>query len=144
MKTNAKHKKACGSCSITKPLTDFYKHIGAGHPDGLSSTCKACDKARIRISTKKWKIENPDKWAAQTARYVKANPVKAQAQRKLRYAVSAGVIIKPSKCAECRVATPKRLLAGHHYAGYEAPLSVKWLCDKFHKYEHSLAKAGAA
>ena len=47
--------KICTKCKTEKSINDFCKHKGS--KDGLQSNCKQC----ASISTKKWKINNPEK-----------------------------------------------------------------------------------
>lgn len=38
--------RRCGHCGLRKPVTDFYAN--RSRPDGLSNSCKDCDRARRR------------------------------------------------------------------------------------------------
>lgn len=58
------------------------------------------------------------------------------AQLKVRRAVSSGKIKKPNKCQRCLKTFEKRKLGGHHYAGYDQPLKVIFVCHKCHAFLH--------
>lgn len=63
---------------------------------------------------------------------------KDQARGRVRDAVRHGRLVKPSACEECYAPTPTRLLDGHHFNGYDDPLSVKWVCRRCHSRIDSL------
>lgn len=62
------------------------------------------------------------------------NLEKHHARSALRRAVKAGVIWKPDVCSRCGCNSVK--IHGHHHAGYDRPLDVKWLCPPCHNDEH--------
>lgn len=71
------------------------------------------------------------------AAWASRNREKISAYRKVRSALSAGVLVRPSHCEECGIQDPKRsdgrsAIQAHHYAGYDQPLTVKWLCPACH------------
>lgn len=68
--------------------------------------------------------------------YVKAKVGSKQwANRKLRYAVFKGEIIKPDRCSECKELFPPGMIGGHH-ADYSKPFEVDWLCQSCHRLLH--------
>lgn len=87
-----------------------------------------------------WKDRNPERYQAnrkrgtanQRARY----PEKYKARSLVASAVASGKLVKPADCQECKTPTAKELLHGHHYDGYDKPLSVQWLCLPCHQEAH--------
>lgn len=85
--------KACTKCGLVKPIDEFGmdKYTSDGH----ATRCKECKKGKTkewrvenpeksRAISAKWKAENPDKLAA----YTIANKDKRSEQRKARYAAN--------------------------------------------------------
>jgi len=66
--------KKCSKCGIEKPLTEFYKDNR--NKDGHRGHCKSC--------VKKYRAENPEKFAKRDAEYRAKNPEKI-AKRKAKY-----------------------------------------------------------
>ena len=60
-------------------------------------------------------------------------PNKAKARCTLYRAVKNGRIDKPTICSEC-LCTGR--IEGHHYMGYDNPLTVVWLCPQCHHNSH--------
>ena len=59
------------------------------------------------------------------------------AYRIVRAHLIRGSIVRPSKCEGCGIAPPpakdgRSKIQAHHFEGYDAPLSVQWLCAKCH------------
>lgn len=135
-------KKICTSCFIEKNLsTEFYKHKKMA--DGYLNKCKECVKARVsnhrienidrvreydrqrfkldperkrqhRRNTIKFRTENPEKYAAQTA---------------VGNAIRDGKL-KRQTCRECGEK------AHAHHEDYSKPLEVIWLCPIHHAEIH--------
>jgi len=64
---------------------------------------------------------------------------KSRARTKLKNMVRTGKINKPEKCQACGKLVTPNYLHGHHYAGYDKPVDVQWLCH----WCHHLLEAGA-
>lgn len=130
--------KKCFKCGEEKGIDQFYKHPKMA--DGYLGKCKECARryskvrriespeavhaidrkrqtaARIRKvteHTRKWRIENPEKY---------------QAQVKLNNGVRAGKVIKPKQCEVC--SKESRLHA--HHEDYSKPFLVVWICPECH------------
>lgn len=138
--------KKCFKCGVEKPLSDFYKHKMMA--DGHLNKCKECTKKDVHqrrhgegrekvlaydrqryqdqphrkmqaaATTLKWKIEHPNRRAAQVM---------------LGNAVRSGKII-PLPCWVCGEK------AEAHHPDYDQPLSVVWLCPAHHKQAHALIR----
>lgn len=54
--------KKCTICKYEKPIDEFRR--AKGYKDGIFSTCKECEKERL----KEWRKSNPEKVKAQNAR----------------------------------------------------------------------------
>ena len=136
--------KQCRGCGEVKVLDEYYKHKKMA--DGYFNFCKNClkeratnhrkrnvDRARVydlqrskepkRLNkiarfTKKWRLENPEKYRAHTT---------------LNNAVRDGRVTKPTECECC--GSGERKIHGHH-ADYAKPLVVRWLCAVCHAKEH--------
>jgi hypothetical protein len=68
--------------------------------------------------------------AQTTGRRVLRRPTaEARAQRTVRYHVSAGTLIRPTRCEEC--GTESDRIEGAHF-DYAEPLRVRWLCRSCH------------
>lgn len=142
--------KTCFKCSLPKALTEFYRHPGMA--DGHLNKCKACTridsrtnkasrpeyyraydnmraqlphrKAKNRTVTAAWRVQHPDRRAAQVA---------------LGNAARDGKVIAWPVCAvpDC----DKRPVA--HHPDYDRPLDVVWLCQAHHKQAHELTREAA-
>jgi len=64
--------------------------------------------------------------------YYYADPVRAEAHRRVNNALRTGDLTRPDNCSRCGVACVTR---GHH-DDYSKPLEVRWLCRKCHGYIH--------
>jgi len=128
--------------------------------DGMCPLCLAKDlisgndkcvkmrrKLEARIKTLKDKLERGrynKKYYQQNIAYFRikqqqwrqANKNKVFAHGKLRDAILAGKIIKPSKCSRCGKIS---FIQGHH-ANYSKPLIVEWLCISCHRAKHYTRK----
>jgi hypothetical protein len=68
------------------------------------------------------------------------------ARRQVRTAIERGLLSRPEHCQSCRILVSRArdgrfLIQAHHYAGYENPLTVSWLCPICHKVAHDAAGA---
>lgn len=107
MSTDAPTEKRCTKCGETKPLSDFYQHIGARH--GRCPDCKICHGAR----SKRWVQENrPRRLAYNRARY--ASPehrarhmhgaARRRAQRKgLEFSITEGWVLDRVQKGKCEL-----------------------------------------
>ena len=149
--------KTCRSCSVEKPLTDFYSHPAC--KDGRRSQCKRCHSAKVEATRDvrredylaKKRIYNhthreilrvSDRRHSQ--QYRLAYPEKRRARQLLRWALDAEKIQKPTQCEECGQKSPTRSdgrsgLHGHHYFGYAEALVIVWLCAMCHSWYHRRA-----
>jgi hypothetical protein len=143
-------RKCCPGCTITKPLTDFYRHSGTS--DGVQSRCKLCQlewkrspagKASIskhnktsaaKLARSRWfKTDNGRKNRRDTqAAYRKCHRAMVAARNAVRAAKGRGDIKPASQqpCTHCG-----RKAAGyHHHKGYEPKhhLDVIPLCKPCH------------
>ncbi len=48
--------------------------------------------------------------------------------------VGRGKIVRPAECSSCGHGGK---IEGHHWDGYDKPLSVEWLCGACHRSRHS-------
>lgn len=67
--------KTCSTCSIKKPLDEFYRNSRA--KDGRDSRCISCEKLRLA----KWASENPDRVKAAQRRYNSSEKAREKARR---------------------------------------------------------------
>lgn len=148
--------KTCFKCGRSKPLAEFYRH--AGMADGHLGKCKDCARRDVRKNyrarrdryveyekrrwpqrkeserrrkqgsayreyKRKWRIENQDKQQAHAA---------------VAKALNNGSLTK-KPCEHCGDSDSK----GHH-PDYSKPLDVVWLCNNYHRKEHSRLRGIAA
>lgn len=75
--------------------------------------------------------ERKRRWAA-----ANRDPLKESARRQVRTAVEQGAIVVPDSCEKCGNPAKRhdgaRGIQAHHFAGYNEPLAVQWLCPKCH------------
>jgi hypothetical protein len=78
--------KKCSTCQEIKPVEQFTKE--KGRPDGLRSSCKECQSARV----KKWAEKDPEnarqKRRAADARYRAKNPTLSAGKSALKYGLT--------------------------------------------------------
>ena len=130
--------KECSQCLSVKDLSMFYKH--SEMKDGHLNKCIDCVKKRV----KKYRSKNIDRIRAydrargsrQTKEYLRnyraKNKNKYKAHNKVKNAIRAGKLIKPSSCEHCGNSC---YLVAHH-CDYLKPLNVNWLCEPCHKKWH--------
>lgn len=66
--------------------------------------------------------------------FAKLSPKKA-ARQQVRAAIERGILVRPNACEQCGKRPRRKGVRGihaHHYAGYDFPLIVKWLCVVCH------------
>jgi len=128
--------KVCKSCSIEKPLSEYFCSGGyytprckpchnewcrmqRNSPEGKSTYASwaSSDRGKKVISArmKKWRTKNQQKRAAQTA---------------VSNAIRDGRLIRKA-CNICGSGDPEA-----HHADYAKPLEVRWLCKAHHVEEH--------
>ena len=128
----AKGLKMCWTCSTVKPLCEFGRN--RCRADGMQYQCRDCNGEMAR----EWRAKNPEAKAAQSRKYLEANPDKRSAQIALGNAVRDGRVGRPGACSACGlVCIPQ----GHH-PDYGKPLEVAWLCHGCHMREHRQAGEG--
>ncbi len=71
--------------------------------------------------------------ARESPRVKDRTTIEERARSKLRNAVWAGKIVKPTECEGCQSEGP---LHGHH-TDYSRPLDVQWLCSACHGRAHA-------
>jgi hypothetical protein len=135
-------KKTCTSCLVEKDLeTQFYSHFGMAN--GYLNKCKECVKKRvtkhrdanierIREYDMKRFRENPER--KKQARYNvtkfrKENPEKYAAQTAVGNAIRDGKLEK-QMCCKCGAK------AHAHHEDYSKPFDVIWLCPAHHAEVH--------
>jgi hypothetical protein len=89
--------------------------------------------ASERERQNKWRKMNPDKVHQQNKRYARRHPEHRISQYVACNAVVAGILVKPSRCTQCRKLTND--LEKHH-PDYNKPLAVMWLCYPCHLKKH--------
>jgi hypothetical protein len=146
--------KFCAGCSVTKPLSAFYK--------SRARVCAECVKAQVRAhrAANLEKVREYDRTrgqmdsrkAANRARYQRdvADPVKkvryweqgkrwaSKNQTKRKAQILAGNAIRdkslsrPAACSNCG----DRCVPHAHHEDYTKPLEVTWLCKPCHGARH--------
>lgn len=131
----------CYKCKQEKDLTEFYKDKNS--KSGLMSKCKSCSIAYGKEYSARfphWRRESQKASRLRAAwNYIRKNPGKVRARKKVQEAVKIGRIIKPLNCEKC---TETRIHA-HHYLGYEGDhwKDIQWFCYKHHNEAHRLMEA---
>lgn len=140
--------KLCTSCFVEKDLeAEFYKHSAMA--DGYLNKCKECVKNRvtkhrdaniyrIREYDRKRLKENPERklqHRANTIKFRTENPEKYAAQTAVGNAIRDGKL-KRQTCRECG----KKAHA--HHEDYSKPLDVIWLCPVHHAEIHKRKRNG--
>lgn len=134
--------KPCIECSVSKPLSDYYKHPMMA--DGTLGVCKACHKRRMKVR----RLTNPAvqeydraryhaperkaKTAASAERWAARNPDARRAQYAVNNAVRDGRLHK----TPCAICGSDKNIHGHH-KDYSRPLDVVWLCTTCHHRVHA-------
>ena len=119
--------KTCSKCGELKPITEFYKTPGGR--DGRRTECRTCNlaarKARYDSASaveraKRWRLENPERFAAWQAEY-RNRPERKRKMRDLYYRrtyglsadeVDAILVAQDGVCAICGQA-PERAASLH-------------------------------
>ena len=110
--------KHCIGCGEVKSVVEFYKH--AGHSDGLTSRCKACERARQKVycnthraeacaRAKAWREANPDRTKASKKAYYESHKAQVKSYQK-RYR-QANRERRSSQQKEWRARNPVRVRA---------------------------------
>jgi len=88
-------KKICNKCKIENELGFFSKN--KNNKDGYSNTCKECEKKRCEKyhksqyeSSKKWRLNNPEKSKESYIKYIEKNPDMKSSVRLKKYRESEG------------------------------------------------------
>ncbi len=136
--------KTCFKCSVTKPLTEFYRHAQMG--DGHLNKCKECAKADVythRHVTHRDSVIAYDRARAKTPERIEAAksikqgwlekyPERRKAHLLVQYAMRKGDM-EPLPCFICG-----ELKTEAHHPDYSRPLDVVWLCTQHHKDTHAM------
>ena len=143
----------CILCTITKPLTEFYRHPKMAN--GYLGRCKECHKNEINRKRLgnieeyrlRSKMSNRKTCAGLTQQEKDVKNAKSRAWRaingrgrahsKVDYALRCGEMVRPSKCDWCDSTQP---IKGHH-DDYSKPLEVMWLCSICHAKRHKELKS---
>ena len=126
--------KTCSRCRAPKERAEF--RANRCQPDGLNHYCKPCQTAAGREYRRRY----PEKGRAAVARYRERygrrpeDRIKRTARERVRKAVRAGKLVKPSACPDC--GTEGVMIHAHH-ADYARPLDVRWACASCHGYIHA-------
>lgn len=56
------------------------------------------------------------------------------AARQVAIAVKGGLLARPSACERCGQSSER--IEAHHFAGYQRPLTVSWVCRSCHRRAH--------
>ena len=143
--------KKCFKCGKEKERSEFYAHPRM--TDGLLGKCKECAKKDATEHRNKNldKIRQYDLNRAKlphrriamlktSEKFRRENPLARPAHSKVRRAIVAGTLNKPSHCSLCGKET---FLYGHH-RDYRKPLEVTWVCQPCHKQIHKDLRKQAA
>ena len=143
--------KQCFKCKETKPLDQFYIHLGMA--DGHLNKCKTCTKIdtaerenrkkqdfqwyekeleRHRVKSAKWRQDGfKSEYAlASNIAWQLRNKNKRKAHNKVSNAIKSGKLAR-QPCCIC--GDPK---VEAHHDDYSKPLDVRWLCKKHHDAVH--------
>lgn len=77
--------KMCSQCKEEKPSTTEYFFRDKRAKDGLQSSCKKCERIRV----KKWQAKHPEKCREYTRQWEEKNAVKKRSLQRQRYAENA-------------------------------------------------------
>ena len=106
----------------------------------------------LRLANHRWKQRHPEQHRAQKRanrvrtrerrrlirnQWYANNPGAREAHNAVDRAVQTGTLVKPVFCERCGRAGS---LHGHHYKGYEYPLTVQWLCPRCHSVTEMASK----
>jgi len=136
--------KKCYSCQETKPLPEYYKD--KSRPDGVSSRCIVCDKAkrkayykingsREREQNQKWKKENAEQHSKINCEWVKKNPEYKAREYKRRiatdplYKFKRAIRISTYRCFS--YVTEKKKRQCEHYLGTTWEKAKQHIEDQF-------------
>jgi hypothetical protein len=130
--------KQCFKCSVSKPLTEFYRHPKMA--DGHLNKCKECQKTDVkrayadnREARSVYEANRNQRAARKASKLVYQQrrrerfPEKEAARKAVGRAVKNGTLVK-RPCELCQ--NPK---VQAHHKDYSKPLDVQWLCFKCHR-----------
>ena len=136
--------KTCFKCSVTKPLTEFYRHARMG--DGHLNKCKECTKADVYnhrhvthresvLAYDRERYQRPERKEA-VAKIVKTYLVNFPDRRFAHTSVSNAVRSGKLERLPCFICGELKTEA--HHPDYSRPLDVVWLCTQHHKDTHAM------
>ena len=106
--------RICRKCNKEKPLEEFTKHKKMKL--GYDTICKECNN----IHSRKWAVDNPEKYKLRCKRYYRANKKAESEKSKKRYEDFVKKIhsLKDGKsCARCGYNAFPQILHYHHKDG---------------------------
>lgn len=53
------------------------------------------------------------------------------AARHVAAAIKSGQLVRPTECERC--GKPTKRIEAHHFAGYQHPLTISWVCRSCHR-----------
>ena len=145
-------KKTCFKCGVEKLLSEFYRHTATA--DGHLGKCVECTRADVRAhrAANLDKVRQYDRARSDlphraelrrlvTSAWRRRFPERGRASVRVRRAVIAGRLAKPSRCEMCNC-VPLRI-EGHHF-DYSQPLVVAWLCKPCHAFQDKVRRIAEA
>jgi hypothetical protein len=152
--------KECRHCHVVKSLDEFYKqssgNVGVTAYCILCSKIRATEwrlknpeknkelkkrqrakensKEKHREALRRNRVNDPERYKEINRKWIEKNQDRVKlandAGNKLRNAIRAGKIVRPTKCEHCEAENVP--IEGAHY-DYSKPFDVKWLCRSCHR-----------
>lgn len=93
---------------------------------------------KSKIYSRKYRVENPEKYREVMRRWEHSNPEKVKAHKKVMNALRSGKLLRPTHCEICG----KECKPEAHHWDYSKPLDVLWCCRICHNFIHTLLNEG--
>lgn len=133
--------KECTICHEVKPLGAFYNN--SKMTGGYLNQCKVCklkyqksyaktDAGKEAASRRSKKPERVKYQTANTKKWRENNPEKYAAHNMINNGLRDGKLEKPLACDRCG---KEDMIHGHH-DDYSQPMDVEWICVSCHGTEH--------